>query len=155
MSTLQKPLIIITLALALTTGVSYARQHTGVMNAPMALLTEQQLDDLALSQEQNTMHQTIVAFAHESQTGVQQQFKAARQLMDAELEKPNPDLALVSEAFEQARNTILQRVTKGKQMRLALYATMSLEQKQVVKVVLKEKLARFDRFRSFMNNIFG
>jgi periplasmic protein CpxP/Spy len=121
------------------------------MHDPLAMLqriqaklnlntSQQQQWDAAVAQNKTT---------HEAMRANFQQLKAATQ---AELAKPDPDLAALASVSDQVQQ---QNIAQRKQARaawLALYGTFSAEQKATVRDAINARMARMDAFRQRMHD---
>jgi periplasmic protein CpxP/Spy len=121
------------------------------MHDPLAMLqriqaklnlntSQQQQWDAAVAQNKTT---------HEAMRANFQQLKTATQ---AELAKPDPDLAALASVSDQVQQ---QNIAQRKQARaawLALYGTFSAEQKATVRDAINARMARMDAFRQRMHD---
>jgi protein CpxP len=103
--------------------------------------SQQQQFDAAVSQSKT---------AHEAIRANFQQLKAATQ---AELAKPDPDLAALATLSDQVQQ---QNIAQRKQARaawLALYATFTADQKTTVRDAINARMARMEAFRQRMHDL--
>lgn len=103
--------------------------------------------DLKLSPDQEAGWQAAEAASKAAHEAMRQQHEAARDQFKAEMQKDIIDLAkldqLMSQQREQARS--LHEAAKSKW--LAVYASLSDDQKRLVSQRIKAKMARFDKMR--------
>ncbi|MDA8109064.1 MAG: periplasmic heavy metal sensor [Betaproteobacteria bacterium] len=104
-------------------------------------------DALRLSPQQQQAWQAIRARQEAQRAARRQTWSEVRQALQAELAKPEPDLARVAALRDRASERNLQARKEIEDMRLKLYATFSPEQKAVVKDFLKARLARAEHWR--------
>jgi Spy/CpxP family protein refolding chaperone len=105
---------------------------------------------LNLNTMQQGMFDTAVADSKAAREAGRALHEKVKATLQAELAKPEPDLAAVAAAADAA---IDQGRDKRKAIRaewLALYATFTVEQKAVVKEMLQKRLARGESFREKM-----
>jgi Spy/CpxP family protein refolding chaperone len=99
-------------------------------------------DALRLTPEQQKAWQEIRARQEAQRKARRRSWSEVRQVLEAELAKPEPDLARVA----NVRDALMERNLKARKeieaMRLKLYASLSPEQKAVVRDFLKLRLAR-------------
>ena len=149
-------------ALAQPAGVAHGPHGPHGMGGPDEMighLIAHAKGQLNLNTSQQGMFDTAVAdskAAHQAGRALHEKVKATLQ---AELAKPEPDLAAVAAAADAA---IDQARDKRKAIRaewLALYATFTVEQKAVVKDLLQKRLAHAESFREkmreHMQSMFG
>lgn len=104
-------------------------------------------DALRLTPEQQSAWQAIEAKQQAQREARRQSRAEVRKAFQAELAKPEPDLAHVAALRDQARERNLRAQRELQDMRLKLYATFSPEQKAVVRDFLKLRLARAGHWR--------
>ena len=102
---------------------------------------------LNLNTSQQTMWDAAVAQSKAAREAGRANFGKVRTAMQAELAKPEPDLAAVAAASDdaQAANTALRKQVRGQW--LALYATFTPDQKAVVKDALAKRASRMEQLR--------
>jgi Spy/CpxP family protein refolding chaperone len=102
---------------------------------------------LNLNTSQQTMFDNAVAQSKAARDTARANFQRIRDAMNAELAKPEPDLAAVAAVSDdvQAANIALRRQVRGTW--LALYATFTPEQKAVVKNAIQQRTARMQALR--------
>ena len=105
---------------------------------------------LNLNTMQQGMFDTAVADSKAAREAGRALHEKVKATLQAELAKPEPDLAAVAAAADAAAD---QGRDKRKAIRaewLALYATFTVEQKAVVKDMLQKRLAHAESFREKM-----
>ena len=144
-------------ALVLAAGVAcvalqaWAQAPGHGMPDPLAMLQRIQAK-LNLNTSQQQQWDAAVAQSksvHQAMRANFQQLKAATQ---AELAKPEPDLAAVAAVADQVQQ---QNIALRKQARaawLALYGTFSPEQKATVRDAINARLTRMEAFRQHMRD---
>jgi len=148
------------LTLALGAGVASAQpapgpwMHGPGMQGPhdemIGHLIARAKAQLNLNTMQQGMFDAAVAASKAVRDGARTQHQTVLAALQAELAKPEPDLAAVATAADKARQaTQSQRIAVRDQW-LALYATFTFEQKAVVKTLLQQRLARAESFREKM-----
>ena len=122
--------------------------HGGLDVMPRML--ERVKDRLALNTSQQTMWDAVVAQGKAAREAGRANRGSVRDALEAELAKPEPDLAAVAAAADgvEQQNRALRRQVRDQW--LALYATFSPEQKAVVRDLLQRKLARGESFHQRM-----
>jgi len=111
-------------------------------------------DRLNLNTSQQALFDNAAAqskAAHESARASRQQVKAAVQ---AELAKPEPDLAAIAAASDNAEQQNRATRQSIRNQWLQLYATFTPEQKAVVKDMLQKRLQRAESFGEKMRERF-
>jgi hypothetical protein len=93
----------------------------------------------------NNVAQSEAAFA-----GARSQMQGVRDVLAAELAKPEPNLAAVAAAGDAAQQQMLTIRHQVRDSWLALYATFTPEQKAVVKNIIQVHLARMDSIHQRM-----
>jgi uncharacterized membrane protein len=103
---------------------------------------------LNLDTSQQTLWDSAVAAGKSARETARANMQAARSVLNAELAKPEPDLAAVAVAADSARaqNTALRHQVRDAW--LSLYGTFSPDQKAVVKAAIEQRLARMDQWRA-------
>ena len=104
--------------------------------------------NLNTSQQQmfaNNVAQSKAAFA-----AGRTQMQGVKDVLAAELAKPEPDLAAVAAAGDKAQQQALALRHQVRDGWLALYATFSPDQKAVVKGILQQHLAKMESFHQKM-----
>jgi Spy/CpxP family protein refolding chaperone len=128
-------------------------QHgPGAPDQMIGHLIESAKAQLALNTSQQAMFDAAVAnskAAHQSGQTIRQKVKDT---LSAELAKPEPDLAAVAVAADDAhaQGEVLRKSIRTQW--LALYATFSPEQKAVVKGILTTRMANAESFRQRMHD---
>ena len=99
-------------------------------------------DALRLTPEQQKAWQAIRAEQEAQRKARRHAWSEVRQVLEAELAKPEPDLARVANVRDAMMERNLKAQKEIEAMRLKLYASLSPEQKAVVRDFLKLRLAR-------------
>ena len=105
---------------------------------------------LNLNTSQQSMFDNIVASGKTAHTEARANRQKLKALVQAELAKPEPDLAALAaakDAVEQQNHALRQPV---RAQWLALYATFSPEQKAVVRDLLQQRLEKAESFHERM-----
>ncbi len=110
---------------------------------------------LHLNLNQQAMWQQIQFAAEDNRQLLRARLSQVREVLDEELGKPEPDLEVVVAQAQPAVDSLIAAMRANRDRRLALYASMSPEQKAVVRDDIKERLARFDRLRRLLVNLLG
>lgn len=102
---------------------------------------------LNLNTSQQQMWDNAVAASRAARQSMRANSARAHDALTAELAKAEPDLAAVSAVADevQAQNTALRH--QSRDTWLALYATFTPDQKNVVKTALQNRLARMEQMR--------
>src|SRR2546423_14872678 len=109
-------------------------------------------DQLNLTTSQQVQWDAAVAQAKAAHATMQQNHQQLKQAMQAELAKPEPDLAAVaalSYSLRQGGQAARQQVRNAW---LQLYATFSPEQKAVVKAALIARFQHMEKFKQHMKD---
>ena len=103
---------------------------------------------LNLNTSQQALWDNAVAAGKSARETVRANMQGVRGTLNAELAKPEPDLAAVAAAADsaQAQNTALRHQVRDAW--LNLYGTFSPDQKAVVKAALEQRLVRIDQWRA-------
>ena len=111
-------------------------QHAPGMNAPIAMLAQAKAQ-LNLNTSQQQQWDAVAAQAKAGHEAARGNFAQVNAALQAELAKPEPDLAAVAATADsmRQRNEALHKGTRDAW--LALYATFTPEQKVVVRDTLK------------------
>jgi Spy/CpxP family protein refolding chaperone len=142
-------------ALVLTAGVAcvalqaWAQAPGHGMPDPLAMLQRIQAK-LNLNTSQQQQWDAAVAqskSAHQAMRANFQQLKAATQ---AELAKPEPDLAAVAAVADQVQQQNIALRQQARAAWLALYGTFSPEQKATVRDAINARLTRMEALRQHM-----
>ena len=85
---------------------------------------------------------------------VQAEMRMLRQRLDNALASDEPDLRTVFEkGMDTRRQTVLAAIDQTRELRLALYDSLSAEQKRLVAGHIEKRLSRFDRMRSLIGRL--
>lgn len=128
-------------------GAAVARpmHHGGGGDAVMSIIRLK--DQLNLNTSQQTMWDNAVAAGKAAHTTARANMQKVHDTLTAELAKPEPDLAAVSAAADNARNANAALHAQVRDAWLNLYATFTPDQKTVVKNALSQRLAKMEQFR--------
>jgi hypothetical protein len=122
------------------------------MHDPLAVLLRIQAK-LNLNTSQQQQWDAAVALSKTTHDAVRANFQQLKSATQAELAKPEPDLAALATLSDQLQQ---QNMTQRKQARaawLALYATFSADQKAAVRDAIRARMARMDTFRQRMQDM--
>ena len=137
-------------ALAQPAGVAHGHHGRGGPDEMIGHLIAHAKARLNLNTMQQGMFDTAVADSKAAREAGRALHEKVKATLQAELAKPEPDLAAVAAAADAA---VDQSRDKRKAIRaewLALYATFTVEQKAVVKDLLQKRLAHAESFREKM-----
>lgn len=137
-------------ALAQPAGAAHGAHGMGGPDEMIGHLIAHAKAQLNLNTMQQGMFDTAVADSKAARQAGRALHEKVKATLQAELAKPEPDLAAVAAAADAA-------VDQGRDKRrairaewLALYATFTVEQKAVVKDMLQKRLAHAESFREKM-----
>jgi phosphoenolpyruvate-protein kinase (PTS system EI component) len=119
------------------------------LHDPLAVLQRIQAK-LNLNTSQQQQWDAAVAQSKTAHDAVRANFQQLKAATQAEIAKPDPDLAALATLSDQLQQ---QNMTQRKQARaawLALYATFSADQKAAVREAINDRMARMDTFRQRM-----
>jgi len=105
---------------------------------------------LNLTTSQQTMWDSVVANAKAARTSMRTRMEQTRAAFTAELAKPEPDLAAVAAAADQAQADVMATRKQVRDQWLSLYATFTPAQKTVVRDALVAREQRMEAFRARM-----
>lgn len=105
---------------------------------------------LNLNSMQQEMFKTALADSKKLHTLTQPIRQRARDVLQAELAKPEPDFAAVAAAVDAAHDQARALRKPVRDEWLQLYATFTPEQKAVVRDLMQQRIARADSFRQRM-----
>jgi Spy/CpxP family protein refolding chaperone len=137
-------------ALVLLTGAAALAQpgphHGGDFTLAIAALKGQ----LNLNTSQQTMWDSAVAQSKAARDTARANMDKVKTAMTTELAKAEPDLSAVAAVSDdvQASNSALRKQVRGTW--LALYATLTPDQKAIVKTSLQNRMAKMESFRQKM-----
>ena len=122
----------------------------GAHGSDVGHLIERLKSQLSLNTSQQAMFDAAVSQSQAARDAGRANMQKVHAAMTAELAKPEPDLAAVAAAADdaQAANTALRKQIRGQW--LALYATFTPDQKAVVKTALSSRMARMEKFHEKM-----
>ena len=107
-------------------------------------------DQLSLNTSQQGMWDNAVAAGKAARDSARANMQKVHDALAAELAKPEPDLATVSAAADDARNANVALHKQARNAWLNVYGTFSPEQKAVVKAALQKRLTRMEQFKEKM-----
>lgn len=107
-------------------------------------------DQLNLNTSQQTMWDNAVAATKSAHATARTNMQKVHDTLTAELAKPEPDLAAVAAAADNARNANAALHAQVRDAWLNLYATFTPDQKTVVKNALSQRLAKMEQFKQKM-----
>ena len=111
-------------------------------------------DKLNLNTSQQGMFDTAVADSKAAFAAGRALHDKVKTTLQAELAKPEPDLAAVAAAVDSAMDQARAQRKAIRAEWLALYGTFTVEQKAVVKEMLQKRLAHAESFRKKMRERF-
>lgn len=112
-------------------------------------------DRLALNTSQQVMFDSAVAATRTVRESGRAERDKMRTVLQAELSKPEPDLAALAAAADASRESMQGAHRQARDQWLQLYATFSPAQKQVVREVLAQRMERHEKFREKMRERMG
>jgi hypothetical protein len=119
------------------------------MHDPLAVLQRIQAK-LNLNTSQQQQWDAAVAQSKTAHDAIRANFQQLKAATQAELAKPDPDLAALATLSDQVQQ---QNIAQRKQARaawLALYATFTADQKTTVRDAINARMARMETFRQRM-----
>lgn len=105
---------------------------------------------LNLDTSQQSLWDNAVAAGKAARESARANMQKVHDALQAELAKPEPDLAAVAAASDAARNANTATHRQVRDAWLNLYGTFTPDQKAVVKSALQKRMARMERFREKM-----
>lgn len=105
---------------------------------------------LTLDTSQQAMWDSAVAASKSARTTILANRDNVRAVLAAELAKPEPDLAAVAAAADNAQTQAIALRHQARAAWLDLYGTFTPEQKIVVRTQIQNRLARTDRWHAKM-----
>ena len=112
-------------------------------------------DRLALDSSQQVMFDSALAATRTARENGRAEMQRMRGAAQAELAKPEPDLAALAAAGDAAQANLQALRRQVRAQWLQLYATFSPAQKSVVRDVLVQRMERHESFRAKMRERFG
>jgi len=122
------------------------------MHDPLSVLQRIQAK-LNLNTSQQQQFDAAVAQSKTAHEAIRANFQQLIAATQAELAKPDPDLAALATLSDQVQQ---QNIAQRKQARaawLALYATFTADQKTTVRDAINARMARMDAFRERMHDL--
>ena len=160
---LRKTTVVVASALAMTLGATAALAQTtgapdggppkhghhphGDMIGHLIVSAKAQLN---LNTSQQQMFDAAVASSKAARQTGMTLHQTVKDTLTAELAKPEPDLAAVAAAADNARAQGQALQQQVRTQWLALYATFSVDQKTVVKNLIQQHMAQAETFRAQM-----
>ncbi|HEX8738828.1 MAG TPA: Spy/CpxP family protein refolding chaperone [Casimicrobiaceae bacterium] len=106
--------------------------------------------ELKLDTSQQAMWDSAVSASKAARTTIRSTRENVRTVLNAELAKPEPDLAAVAAAADNAQTQAIALRHQARAAWLNLYGTFTPEQKAVVRTGIQNRLARLDQWRAKM-----
>jgi protein CpxP len=125
--------------------------HGHGMPDPLAMLQRIQAK-LNLNTSQQGQWDAALAQSKAAHQAIRANFQQLKAATQAELAKPDPDLAAIAALSDQLQQ---QNIAQHKQVRalwLALYGTFTADQKAIVRDAITARMARMEAFRQHMQN---
>jgi hypothetical protein len=122
------------------------------MHDPLAVL-EQIQAKLNLNTSQQQQWDAAVAQSKSVHDAVRANFQQLKAATQAELAKPDPDLAALATLSDQVQQQNMAQRKQARAAWLALYATFTTDQKTTVRDAINAKMARMDTFRQRMQGL--
>jgi uncharacterized membrane protein len=113
------------------------------------------MDRLGLDSSQQVMFDSALAATRTARENGRAEMQRMRGAAQAELAKPEPDLAALAAAGDAAQANLQAARRQVRAQWLQLYATFSPAQKGVVRDVLVQRMERHETFRAKMRERFG
>lgn len=125
-------------------------QAQGMPMMPMGHHADRLAAKLKLTPDQKTQWDAMLAKTKAQHEAMRQQHEEMHAAVKAELAKPEPDLAALAAKGDAARDKGRAAHKELRDGWLALYATMSPEQKGVVKAEIQRHMSRMGKMRDRM-----
>jgi Spy/CpxP family protein refolding chaperone len=132
-----------------------AAQAQGMPMMPFGHHAERLAEKLKLTPEQRTQWDAMVQKTMAHFEAMHKAHHEMHEAMKAELAKPEPDLAALAAKADAAREKGMAAHKELRDGWLKLYATMSLEQKGVVKKEILRHMAKMHHMHSRMHGMHG
>jgi len=155
----RKTLIAAAVGLALAVGGAIAfaqpagphgKHGGGSFDMMIPKMLEQAKASLNLNTQQQAMWDSITAQGKGTREKAWANRQQVKDVLNAELAKPEPDLAAVAAAADSAEQANRAARIAVRNQWLQLYATFSPEQKGIVRNLLQQKLQRMEAFGAKM-----
>jgi Spy/CpxP family protein refolding chaperone len=144
-------MVVVASTLIGASGVALARpMHHGQGGGDVVMSIIRLKDQLNLNTSQQAMWDNAVAAGKTARTTARANMQKVHDTLTAELAKPEPDLAAVAAAGDDARNANAALHAQVRGAWLNLYATFTPEQKAVVRNALAQRLAKMEQFKEKM-----
>ena len=117
----------------------------GMMHDPLAMLQRIQ-SKLNLNTSQQMQWETAVAGSKAAREAIRANFKQLKDATKEELAKDNPDLRALALLSDQIQQQNIDERKKARAAWLALYGTLTLDQKATVRDAINARLARMESF---------
>jgi Spy/CpxP family protein refolding chaperone len=146
---------VVAMAMAFGSAVAQAKpeggpHHPGGADEMVGHLIAHAKEKLNLNTMQQQMFDTAIAGSKAAREAGRARHEKVKATLQAELAKPEPDLAAVAAAADAAMDQGRAQRQAIRAKWLALYGTFTVEQKAVVKEMLQERMARAESFRHKM-----
>lgn len=136
------------LGAGLAAAAAQPMHHPGLDGGDVVGAIARVKGELALDTSQQVMWDSAVAASKSARATVRSSRDNVRAVLNAELAKPEPDLAAVAAAADQAQARAIAARHQARAAWLALYGTFTPAQKAVVKTQIQNRLARIDQWRA-------
>ena len=121
------------------------------MHDPLAVPQEIQAK-LNLNTSQQQQWDAAIAQSKAAHDAIRANFQQLKAATQAELAKSDPDLAALASLSDQLQQQNIAQRQQARAAWLALYGTLSADQKTTVKDAINARMARMDAFRQQMQN---
>ncbi|MBS0328015.1 MAG: periplasmic heavy metal sensor [Proteobacteria bacterium] len=138
------------LGAGLTAAVAQPMGHAGYGGGDVVGAIARVKSELNLDTSQQAMWDSAVAASKSARAAMRSNRDSVRAALNAELAKPEPDLAAVSAAADSAQTQSIALRHQARAAWLNLYGTFTPGQKAVVKTQIQNRLARADEWRAKM-----
>jgi Spy/CpxP family protein refolding chaperone len=135
-------------AAGLAAAQPFHHRHHGSGDAVMGIAALK--GQLNLNTSQQSLWDNAVAAGKAARESARANMQKVHDALQAELAKPEPDLAAVAAAADAARNANAATHRQVRDAWLNVYGTFTPDQKAVVKTALQKRMARMERFREKM-----
>lgn len=153
-TTTIRRLAVVAVAMLVGTGVAAVAaqpmRHAGDAGGDVVSAIVHMKSELNLNASQQAMWDSAVAASKAARTTIRSNRENVRTVLNAELAKPEPDLAAVAAATDNAQTQAIALHHQARAAWLNLYGTFTPEQKAVVRTGIQNRLARLDQWRAKM-----
>lgn len=129
-------------------AVAQPMGHRGAGGGDVVMTIAALKGQLNLNTSQQPMWDDAVAAGKSARATLRSNRESVRAALNAELAKPEPDLAAVAAASDNVQTQALALRHQVRDTWLNLYRTFTPDQKAVVKAALEKRLARMDQWRA-------